>query len=237
MALESLPAPDNARIAFDYYVSQGLSPVQAAGIVGNLQGESGQGLNPNAVNPGDGRDGSDSVGIGQWNSTRAQALKEFAAAKGVPWNDLNTQLEFLHQELKGPERGAYDRLMAAKTPEEAGQAMLAFERPKDWNKPGAHPERAQYAARVFSAYGGGQPAPASQATAAPPGAPLQLAPQAPPIFAAAPQQAPQQQQAGGLFDAMPAEQMKAPPIFFPQRRSPDLSKLRAAFKAPMFSRG
>jgi hypothetical protein len=230
-------APDNARIAYDYYVSQGLSPVQAAGIVGNLQGESGQGLNPNAVNRGDGRDGSDSVGIGQWNSTRAQALKDFAAAKGVPWNDLNTQLEFLHQELKGPERGAYDRLMAAKTPEEAGQAMLAFERPKDWNKPGAHPERAQYAARVFSAYGSGQPALAPQpAATAPSNAPLQIAPQAPPMFAQAPQQAPQQ--AGGLFGQMPAEQMQQqPPIFFPQRRQPDLSKLRAAFKAPMFSRG
>jgi hypothetical protein len=236
LALDPSTAPDNARIAFDYYVSQGLSPVQAAGIVGNLQGESGQGLNPNAVNRGDGRDGSDSVGIGQWNSTRAQALKDFAAAKGVPWNDLNTQLEFLHQELKGPERGAYDRLMAAKTPEEAGQAMLAFERPKDWNKPGAHPERAQYAARVFSAYGGGQPAPAPQ-PAAPPGAPLQIAPQTPPIFAQ--QSAPQQQaQGGGLFSQMPAEQMQQqPPIFFPQRRQPDLSKLRAAFKAPMFSRG
>jgi len=232
------PAPqDNARAAFDYYVSQGLPPHQAAGIVGALQGESGQGLNPNAVNRGDGRDGSDSIGVGQWNSTRAQALKEFAASKGVPWNDLNTQLEFLHQELKGPERGAYDRLIAAKTPEEAGQAMLAFERPKDWNKPGAHPERAQYAARVYSTYAGGQPAPAPQAAAAPPSAPLQIAPQRPPIFPTAPQPQAQPQQAGGQFDQAPPEQMQAPPIFFPQRRSPDLSKLRAAFKAPVFSRG
>jgi len=225
--------PDNARVAFDYYVSQGLSPVQAAGIVGNLQGESGQGLNPNAVNRGDGRDGSDSIGIGQWNSTRAQALRDFAAAKGVPWNDLNTQLEFLHQELKGPERAAYDRLIAAKTPEEAGQAMLAFERPKDWNKPGAHPERGQYAAKVFASYGGGQPTPAPASPAAPPSAPLQIAPQAPPLFAPQPQQ--QAQQPQGLFAQMPAEQMQAPPIFFAPRRQPDLSKLRAAFKAPIFS--
>ncbi len=55
-----------------------------------------------------------------------------------------------------------------------------------------------------------------------------------PIF---PQAQPQQQaqpQAGGLFESMPAEHMQAPPIFFPQRRSPDLSKLRATFKAPVF---
>jgi hypothetical protein len=224
---------DNARLAFDYFVSQGLSPVQAAGIVGNLQGESGQGLNPQAVNRGDGRDGSDSVGIAQWNSTRAQALRDYAASKGVSWNDLNTQLEFLHQELKGPEKAAYDRLLAAKTPEEAGLAMLAFERPKDWNKPGAHPERGQYAAKVFASYGGGQPQASPLSPVAPPSAPL-IAPQAPPIFA---QQAPQQAQAGGLFDAMPVEQMQAPPIFFAPRKPPDLSKLRSAFKAPMFSRG
>ena len=241
------PAPqDNARAAFDYYVSQGLPPHQAAGIVGALQGESGQGLNPNAVNRGDGRDGSDSIGVGQWNSTRAQALKEFAASKGMPWNDLNTQLEFLHQELKGPERGAYDRLIAAKTPEEAGQAMLAFERPKDWNKPGAHPERAQYAARVYSAYGGGQPAPVSQPAPAPPVARVASAlmgqPQAP--------QAPLPQTAGDLANQLTGRQggqqpgsapetapMQPIPIQFMQRRAPDLSKLRAAFRPQTFSRG
>jgi len=243
MALDT--PPDNARAAFDYYVGQGLSPVQAAGIVGNLQGESGQGLNPNAVNRGDGRDGSDSIGIGQWNSTRAQALKDFAAAKGVPWNDLNTQLEFLHTELKGPEKAAYGRLMAATTPEEAGQAMLAFERPKDWNKPGAHPERGQYAARIFASYGGGQPQPAPASPAAPgmaaPAAPMNIAPQAPPASGLlsnvggllnAPQQA---QPSGGLLT--PEQPMQMPAIQFAQRRSPDLSKLKATFKAPTFSRG
>jgi hypothetical protein len=241
MALSDSTAPDNGRSAFDFFVGQGLSPVQAAGIVGNLQGESGQGLNPNAVNPGDGRDGSDSIGIGQWNGTRAQALKDYAATKGVPWNDLNTQLEFLHQELKGPESAAYGRLQAAQTPEEAGQAMLAYERPKDWNKPGAHPERGQYAAKVFATYGGGSPA----SPASPPSAPLQAIPQqSAPIFAQQQipqpmQQNPQPGQGGGsIFGQIPAEQaMQAPPIFFAPRRSPDLSKLRAAFKPPVFGQG
>mgnify|MGYP001607140379 CR=1 FL=1 len=233
------PPQDNARAAFDYFVSQGLAPHQAAGIVGNLQGESGQGLNTGAVNRGDGRDGSDSIGIGQWNSTRAQALKDYAASKGVPWNDLNTQLEFLHSELRGPESAAYKGLLAAQTPEEAGQAMLAFERPKDWNKPGAHPERGQYAAKVFASYGGGAPA----TPASPPSAPLQAIPQQPaPIFAGQPQMPgvqpqPAPAQGGSLFGQMPAEQMQAPPIFFPPQRSPDLSRLKAAFKAPIFSRG
>jgi hypothetical protein len=84
--------------------------------------------------------------------------------------------------------------------------------------------------------GGGAPQPQSApaSPAAPPSTPLMAPQQAPPIFA--PQQPPQQQ-AAGLFDQMPAEQMQAPPIFYAPRRSPDLSKLRAAFKPPMFSRG
>jgi hypothetical protein len=235
MALE-VPQ-DNAQAAFNFYVAQGLEPHQAAGIVGNLQGESGQGLNPSAINKGDGRDGSDSIGIAQWNGPRAEALKAYAASKGTDWTDLNTQLEFLHSELKGPEAKAYAGLTAAKTPEEAGQAMLAFERPKDWNKPGAHPERAQYAARAFSTYGGqpGQAAPiAPQRMAA---APLNLMPQAPPIFAPQPQAPQQQAQAQPApFEQIP--QMQMAPIFMPPRRSPDLSKLRAAFQQPpIFRRG
>jgi hypothetical protein len=79
-----------------------------------------------------------------------------------------------------------------------------------------------------------QPAPATPAS--PPSAPLNIAPQAPPIFATQPQAAPQQQAQGDIFGQMaPPEQ--AQPIFFAPRRAPDLSKLRAAFKAPVFSRG
>lgn len=233
--------PDNGRAAFDYFVSQGLAPHQAAGIVGNLQGESGQNLNPNAVNRGDGRDGSNSIGIGQWNGSRAQALRAFAESKGVPWNDINTQLEFLHSELKGPEAKAYQGVLAAQNPEEAARAFLGYERPKDWNKPGSHPERAQYAAAAHARYT--QPAQASPA-----GLPMGLLPQAPPAMGLLPPQAPSFPQTalgGGLQAAtqqqaeqepfQPTPQGQPPPIFFPQRRSPDLTKLRAALGRPFFN--
>jgi lysozyme len=77
-------------------------------------------------------------------------------------------------------------------------------------------------------------APANAPLSAPQAAPLNLIPpQAPPIFAPQPQSQPQQQAAAPApFEQIP--QMQAPPIFAPQRHQVDLSKLRAAFKAPTF---
>ena len=113
--------------------SLGYSPTQAAAIVGGFVHESGGSrLNPNAIAKGDGRDGSDSIGIGQWNGPRAEALKAFAASRGKPWNDLETQLEFAHRELSSNEISAGTALKAAQTPEQAAAAMLAYERPRGW---------------------------------------------------------------------------------------------------------
>ena len=67
-----------------------------------------------------------------------------------------------------------------------------------------------------------------------PAAPLSIAPQAPPIFAPPPQAQPQQQAAPQMPEIA---QMQAPPIFAAPRKQIDLSKLRAAFKAPTFYRG
>ena len=70
-----------------------------------------------------------------------------------------------------------------------------------------------------------QPAPASPAAA--PTAPLTV-PQQAPIFPAA-QAAPSQ----GAAPYQPSG-IEAPPIFYAQRRAPDLSKLKMAFKPPVF---
>ena len=85
-----------------------------------------------------------------------------------------------------------------------------------------------------------QAAPASPASPpggllAQPGMPLNIAPQAPPIFAA-PQ--PRQQQAEAPQAPFePPAPMQASPIFYAPKRQVDLSKLRAAFQAPVFPRG
>lgn len=117
------------KTALDFFQKQGWSPVQASGIVGNLARESR--LNPGATNRGDGADGSDSIGIGQWNAERAQALRAFASARGKPVNDYQTQLEFVQHELTTSEGNAANMLRGAKTPEEAAAAFaLGYERPK-----------------------------------------------------------------------------------------------------------
>lgn len=72
----------------------------AAGAVGSLMGEGGRHLDPTSRNPGDGADGSDSIGFGQWNGARARALRDYAAKTGGDPLDFNTQVGFLKQELQ-----------------------------------------------------------------------------------------------------------------------------------------
>ncbi len=131
-----------AKADFDYFRTEGLSDVAAAAALGVLSWESGGGLdgiNPAGRNPGDGNDGSDSIGAGQWNAERADALKAFAAERGKPWQDKSVQLEFFFHELRTSEPEAYRRLQAATTIEEAVEAMSYYERPQGWTN-GGDPE-------------------------------------------------------------------------------------------------
>lgn len=136
----------------------GLNPIQAAGLVGNIQAESGRELNPLARNPRDGRDGSDSVGMVQWNGQRAQALAAFAAQRGASPSDPDVQKAFLVAELQGPERRTLDALRAAQTPEDAARAGVGFLRPAGWtpNNPAGAMHFDRRLANVSALAGGGQ---------------------------------------------------------------------------------
>lgn len=84
---------NNAEIAFNFLLSKGLSREQAAGIVGNLQTESGQGVDPQAVSPSGYR------GIAQWDaSVRWPRLVAFAQTQGKDPLELQTQLDFMWEE-------------------------------------------------------------------------------------------------------------------------------------------
>jgi hypothetical protein len=103
---------DRASTAVAFFQSKGWSKEQAAGIVGNLMAESS--LNTGALNGGDGSDGTDSIGIGQWNSDRARNLKAFAEQSHTDWRDFGTQLAFVQHELTHTEGNAAGLLKGAK---------------------------------------------------------------------------------------------------------------------------
>ncbi len=110
-----------------FWEAKGYSPEAASALAGHEGAESGG--NPKAVNPKDGRDGSDSIGIFQWNSDRSKGLLKFAREKGLDPYERKTQLEWAAHELETTEADAGRRLKGAKSLEEANQAVFSYLRP------------------------------------------------------------------------------------------------------------
>lgn len=151
----------NSSYALNYFVQQGYTPSQAAGIVGNLMQESG--LNP-AVSPGD---NGKSFGIAQWNGGRLTALQDYAKQQGSDWKSLDTQLGFVNQELNGSENKAGQAIRNAQDVASATAAAAGYERPQGWapdNPSGANAfdKRLAYASQLVG--GNGIDAPASNVT-------------------------------------------------------------------------
>lgn len=97
-------------------MSMGFSASAAAGVVGNLVQESG--LRTDAIG-----DNGTSGGLAQWHNERWEALKRFAAARGKDWTDLDTQIEFLAEEMRTSYADTYAKMQSAELPEIAGQIM------------------------------------------------------------------------------------------------------------------
>jgi hypothetical protein len=111
---------ENAAKAMKFFMDKGWSREQAAGIVGNLQQESGPNLNPRAVNKNDAGPGLHSYGIAQWNKERFENLKRFAKERGTSWDDFYTQMEFVHYELtQGEKKRVGEKLRKIKDAAEA----------------------------------------------------------------------------------------------------------------------
>jgi hypothetical protein len=106
----------------------GLSQAQAAGAVGNLQAESGSGI-PSWGPTGD---AGTAHGAAQWREDRFANLQKYAADHGLDYRSTEAQQGFMRQEYLGSERPAYDRLIAAQTPQEAaGIVNRYYERSAD----------------------------------------------------------------------------------------------------------
>lgn len=135
-----MTTPANRQQAFDSFLANEWTPAQAAGIVANLEAESG--LRPDAVG-----DGGLAFGIAQWHPDR-QA--NFARAMGgnIRGSSLAEQLEFVHWELTNTESAAGNALRGCATPSAAAEVVCRhYERPAD--KDGESRKRAERAEQVF----------------------------------------------------------------------------------------
>lgn len=104
-------------------MSMGFTASAAAGVVGNLVQESG--LRTDAIG-----DNGTSGGLAQWHNERWEKLKRFAATRGKDWTDLDTQIEFLAEEMRTSYADTYAKMQSAELPEIAGQIMTdEYEKP------------------------------------------------------------------------------------------------------------
>lgn len=122
--MASTSVTKNAQTAINFFKSKGWTDAQAAGIVGNLQAESGVDLNAKAFNAAGG--GSGAAGIAQWRGPRQTAFEQ---RYGVPVRQgtLEQQLDYVNWELtQGPEQAAGNRLRNATTAADAATIIDRF---------------------------------------------------------------------------------------------------------------
>lgn len=108
--------------AMKFFIDKGLSPAQAAGLIGNLLGESGS-----ALNPGRSQVGGPAFGIAQWEAGRLAGLRAFG---GDNYADFNVQLNYIWHELTTTEANALTAIKSATNRQDAAVATRAmYERP------------------------------------------------------------------------------------------------------------
>jgi hypothetical protein len=119
----------NAALVARRLKEAGYTRGQIAGVLGNIQLESG--FNPR-INEGGTVGaplGKGGFGFAQWTGGRQQNLVNFAKQKKMDPGDPNLQADFLLYELRGPEKRADQSLRGAVSPEESARRFLVdFER-------------------------------------------------------------------------------------------------------------
>ncbi|MFT3696770.1 MAG: phage tail tip lysozyme [Kofleriaceae bacterium] len=137
----------NDKPAFDYFVGKGLTPAQAAGIVGNLDQESG--VNPNSV-----QSGGPGRGIAQWSvggrwDTSNPNVTSYAASQGMSKTSLNLQLDFIWYEFTHVGYG----FNALKATTNVTDATVTFMTDYEICGNCVQTQRINYAKAVLAAYG------------------------------------------------------------------------------------
>ena len=173
--LAAISGNSNVEKVYNFLVGNGLASYQAAGVIGNLQYESGdKNLDPQATqdngNYKDGPVANVGYGLAQWTSSgRQKGLVDYANSLNNPDKhvyDFDVQLNYLWKELKTTENAALKDLQKQKNTDSSTHSfMMNYERP-DLSKAN-EPQRKQNASDVWnqlkdSAVSGSE-APADQA--------------------------------------------------------------------------
>ena len=132
---------ENARAIYNHLVNKGLPANVIAGIMGNLQAESG--FNSSAVG-----DGGNSIGLAQWYAGRGDNLRNFAQQRGTEWNDVGTQLDFLLDEVAKGNPELLNR-MANLSPHDAA-ILFHDEFEKSADTPEMKARRGDYATDIYN---------------------------------------------------------------------------------------
>ncbi len=149
-ALETFP---NEQPAFDYFLAKGLTPAQSAGIVGNLDVESG-------IDPAIEQKGGPGRGIaqwsagGRWDTTKGDNVKEYASAHQQSPTSLGLQLDFIWFELTTFKAYGLAQLQAATT---TSDAVLAFSKYYEGCGACSNGTRIAHADDVLMRFGGDAP--------------------------------------------------------------------------------
>src|SRR3990170_1305594 len=135
---------EQARIdqAMAFFMGQGWTRAQAAGIVGNLWAESR--VKHDQAQHG----GGPGYGLAQWEGPRQASFAQWAG-HDIRNSTFQEQLEFIQWELNNTESAAGNALRGANTADEAARiVMTRYERPADQSE-GAQRGRARYAEEIF----------------------------------------------------------------------------------------
>jgi hypothetical protein len=158
---EQDPAKQRTFYVLNYLMTHaGLTAPQAAGVIGNLLVESASTMDPSIKQ----FNGGPAKGIAQWEAGRLVALQNYAASKGKPWDDLDTQLDFLISELDG-RQNTLERVKGSQNVlDAANNFMVHFETPNvvvkayksgDWSKADAQAQiRAGRGQAILDAFNG-----------------------------------------------------------------------------------
>ncbi|CDP50709.1 hypothetical protein [Devosia sp. DBB001] len=130
----SSPGGDQAGIIRQGLIDRGLPEHVADAFMLNFRDESALDPSVNEASPlVPGSRGG--YGLAQWTGDRRNALEQFAAGRNANVADPNVQLDFLMQELQGPEAKAYQAIMSAPDTNQAAAAIVnQFLRPAEANR-------------------------------------------------------------------------------------------------------